>query len=126
MNHYRAFAACTVFEGKIVVSGGMHTVHLKSVEAYDHYENKWNFLPNMNFGKYKQGAVSMDNKMFVIDGCNRFCEVFHSYSRKFTKISQVVQVSTRAVNTASVTRLYFFIKILKILLFMMFSRISGM
>ena len=35
----RVNAACTVFEGKIVVSGGNY--NLKSVEAYDYYENKW-------------------------------------------------------------------------------------
>ena len=43
MNDIRQNPACTVFEGKIVVSGGRS----KSVEAYDYYENKWTYLPDM-------------------------------------------------------------------------------
>ena len=39
--------ACTVFEGKIVVSGDINSNVLKSVEAYDYYENKWTNLTNM-------------------------------------------------------------------------------
>ena len=41
----RSCAGCTVFEGRIVVSGGWNG--LKSVEAYDHHENKWTYLPVM-------------------------------------------------------------------------------
>ena len=37
MNEHRKCAACTVYEGKIVVTGG---IRLKLVEAYDYYENK--------------------------------------------------------------------------------------
>ena len=43
MNEYRQFAACTVFKGKIVLTGGYdgdNEVNLRSVEAYDYYENK--------------------------------------------------------------------------------------
>ena len=37
----RCFSACTVFEGKIVVTGGSNSNgSLRSVEAYDHYDNK--------------------------------------------------------------------------------------
>ena len=48
MNESRIEAACTVFEGKIVVSGGRkNTCYLKSVELYDYHENKWTYLPDM-------------------------------------------------------------------------------
>ena len=39
MKQYRDFAACTAFEGKIVVTGGTDKRYkLNSVEAYDYYE----------------------------------------------------------------------------------------
>lgn len=41
MNEKIKHAACTVYEGKIVVTGGDNNErYLKSVEAYDYYENK--------------------------------------------------------------------------------------
>ena len=100
MNESRLDAACTVFESKIVVSGGyMYDdklnsvflddifVNLKSVETYDHYENNWNYLPNMIEGRYKHFHISMSNKLFVIGGeYNLTLEVFDSVSRKFSYI----------------------------------------
>ena len=88
MNQTRNYAACTVFEGKIVVTGG---VSLKSVEAYDYYENKWNYLSDMIKKRYHHSSVSMGNKMFVVGGGENTDElageVFDSFSRKFTYIS---------------------------------------
>ena len=48
LNEAKDCAACTVFEGKIVVSGGEcgRNGHLKSVEAYDYYLNRWTYLPH--------------------------------------------------------------------------------
>ena len=68
LNISRYSAACTVFEGKIVVSGGYNRGELKSVEAYDHHKNKWSILPDMIDERYKHGVVSMGNKMFVVGG----------------------------------------------------------
>ena len=46
MNDCRRDATCTVFEGKIVLTGGYDGYNgLKSVEAYDFNENKWDILP---------------------------------------------------------------------------------
>ena len=59
----RKFAACTVFEGKIVVSGGVQS---NTVESYDFYENKWTYLPSMIEYRYFHGSVSVGNKLFVI------------------------------------------------------------
>ena len=88
LNVARDLAACTVFKGKIVVTGGINIWStLKSVEAYDHHENKWTYLPDMIEERYFHSAVSMGNKMFVIAGDETTnCEVSDNYSRKFTKI----------------------------------------
>ena len=91
MNTCRRSAAWTVFEGKLVVCGGIDDRNfkvLKSVEAYDHHENKWNYLPEMLYARYDHELVSMGNKMFVVGGVTD-CEVFDSFSTKFTLIKKI-------------------------------------
>ena len=82
LNEERIAAAFTVFEGKIVVSGGFQS----SVEAYDYYENKWTFLPDMIHSLRQHVSVSIGNKLFVIGGFEKSCEIFDSFSRKFCSI----------------------------------------
>ena len=87
----RSCAACTVFEGKIVVSGGAsdNWKGSNSVETYDHHDDKWTCLPDRIEERYNHGSVGMGNKMFVIGGS--YCttvEVFDNVSRKFTHIKQ--------------------------------------
>ena len=88
MNERSSCAACTVFEGKIVVSGGENNSEvLKSVEAYDYYENNWTHLPSMIQSRYKHLQVSMSNKLFAIGGqVSVSLDVFDSISRKFSSI----------------------------------------
>ena len=102
MKEGRQNAACTVFEGRIVVSGGcrkklipdrwdlIHEVfQLKSVEAYDYHDNKWTYFPSMLLPRKNHIAISISSKMFIIGGCFRHgnsSEVFDSFSRKFTYI----------------------------------------
>ena len=58
---------------------------MKSVESYDHYENRWNFLPNMIEHRTNHSSVGIDNKLFVIGRNNKMSsEVFNSISRKLT------------------------------------------
>ena len=87
----RGYAACTVFEGKIVVTGGIYKwIRLQSVEAYDYDQNRWNFLPEMLKRRYNHSSVSMGNKMFIIgEGYTNVlgCEMFDSLAKKFTYIS---------------------------------------
>ena len=88
---YRSGAACIVFEGKIVITGGIRSGSVldlfKSVEAYDYHDNSWSFLPDMINKKFNHASVSMGNKMFVINGYKtKSCEVFDSFSRKFVFI----------------------------------------
>ena len=91
----RNWAACTIFEGKIVVTGGMNNWNkLKSIEAYDYHENKWTYLPDMIEERYLHAVVSMGNKMFIIGGYYiTSCEVFDSYTRKYTNIYSKIKVS---------------------------------
>ena len=90
LNEARERAACAVFEGRIVVTGGYD---LKSVEQYDYYENKWKYLPNMIEERSDHAAVSMGNKLFVIGSHETSnCEIFDSRSRKFASIKSFVKL----------------------------------
>ena len=81
-------SSCTVFEGKIVFTGGLFSSH--SVETYDYHDNKWNYLPSMTDRRYGHSTVSMGNKLFVVGGYKTSsCEVFDSKSRKFVILKQV-------------------------------------
>ena len=91
INVNRLVAACTVFKGKIVLTGGYDgNDDLSSVEAYDHYENKLDFLPRMINKRSIHGSVCMGNKLFVIGAYhNATCEVYDSSSMKFTSIKHL-------------------------------------
>ena len=101
LNLARHGVACAVFEGKIVVTGGYdykQGTELKSVEAYDYYDNKWTYLPDMIEERYGHASVSMGDKMFVIDGkLTASCEVFESFSRKFSAIKSDIKLSSTDV-----------------------------
>ena len=62
---------------------------IKSVEAYDHHENKWFSFPAMLEPRRDHTAVSISNKMFMIGGFRykNSCEVFDGVTRKFTFIN---------------------------------------
>ena len=90
LNVARDFAACTIFEGKIVVTGGeKYFKHLNSVEACDCYKKRWNFLPDMSIKRFYHAAVSMG----VIGERNgTSCEVFDSFSNNFTILQSQTKV----------------------------------
>ena len=75
-----------MFRGKIVISGSnTYYDSLKSVEAYDHHENKWTYLSDMIKKRYDHSSVTIGKKLFVIGGYDKVCsEVYDSVSRKFT------------------------------------------
>ena len=89
LNVARNCAECTVFEGKIVVTGGVNYLsRFKSVEAFDYCENKWTYLQDMNEKRSNHAAVSIGNKMFVIGRAySTSCEVLDNFSRRFTNIN---------------------------------------
>ena len=71
----RRNASCTIFEGKIVVTGGYlisndynSLCKLKSSESYCFHENKWTQFSDMLQGRHDHSSVTIENKLFVIGG----------------------------------------------------------
>ena len=75
-----------MFRGKIVISGSnTYYDSLKSVEAYDHHENKWTYLSDMIKKRYDHSSVTIGKKFFVIGGYDKVCsEIYDSTSKNFT------------------------------------------
>ena len=93
LNEFRRFPACSVFQEKLVVSGGndsfdLFGVPLDTVEVYDHVSDEWSHFSNMVSGRARHASIAARNKIFVSSGtgCGS-CEVFDSVSNKFTFIS---------------------------------------
>ena len=85
----RKLSASSVFEGRIVVSGGWFNNRLNTVEAYDHVRNTWENMPNMINVRYCHKSVAVKNKLFVVGGLSTSnCEVFDSTTNKFTVLKQ--------------------------------------
>ena len=87
MIHARMSAACVVFQGNIVVSGGMNYYNdLNSVESYDVFANKWSLMPSTINSHRCHSLVVVKDKLFVIgDERNRF-EVFDNVCKKFVSL----------------------------------------
>ena len=86
MNETRCRAACAVFEGRVVVSGGINCVYgsLNTVEAYDHVADSWSHMPNMIESRDYHKSVAVKNKLFVVGGSiTRTSEVYDSSCHKF-------------------------------------------
>ena len=64
----RSCAACAVFQGSIVVSGGhgAHQQNLNTVESYDVFADEWSPLPSMVNGKSDHSLVAVKDKLFAI------------------------------------------------------------
>ena len=91
MNEARYESACAVFEGRIVVSGGINRgQRLNTVEAYDHVANSWSYMPNMVKTRNSHKSVAIKNKLFVVGGDLTFngttFEVFSSTCNNFVLI----------------------------------------
>ena len=91
MNIARAQAACAVFEGRIVISGGCSFPDddTNTVEAYDHVADKWSSMPNMIKIRFGHKSVAIRNKLFVIGGSTKTSEVFDSHSNKFSLLKPI-------------------------------------
>ena len=88
MNEVKQYAACVVFEGRIVVSGGMCTSwnDLNTVESYDVIADEWSSMPNMINGHSLHELVVVKNKLFVIGRGVDECEVFDTNCKKFVSL----------------------------------------
>ena len=79
MKQGRAHAACAVFEEKVVVSDGIRDVgDFAAVEAYDHVEDAWKYIPSMNVKKYNHSLIVMRNDVYVFrsnpePNCELYC-----------------------------------------------------
>ena len=93
MNHRRSYAACAVFEGKIVVSGGWGTGYnrwnnnLNTVESYDVIGNKWSPMANIINRGAIHNLVVVKNKLFVLGSTTYACEVYDSACRHFVALN---------------------------------------
>ena len=79
------FAAGTVFQGNVIVSGGKddNDNFLNIVESYDVFGDKWTLMPSMIKSRSGHSLVTVENKMFVIPFANNNCEVFNNFCKKF-------------------------------------------
>ena len=80
----RKFPSCTVFQGRVVVSGGFNVAgNRNTVEAYDHVADTWSDMPDMIHERCNHSSVGVTNKLFIL-GSNRYsCEVYDSTCNKF-------------------------------------------
>ena len=98
MKESRSYPACTVFDGKIVVSGGSRwdkelffEDKLNTVEYYDYCTNKWAYMPSMKKHRFRHNSVGIRNQLFMLGGHSLAfhsisCEVFNIYTGVFTII----------------------------------------
>ena len=94
INKARIKSASTVYEGRIVVSGGCIENNrfnvTNTVEAYDPFADTWSSMPNMIEGRFSHCSVSIRNKLYVLgsnDGQgSKKCEVFDFSCKKFVMI----------------------------------------
>ena len=88
----RYHAACEIFEGKIVVSGGYveHDIYRPSstntVETYDHVADMWSNMPSMVSNRFSHVLVAIKSKLFVVGHRIMDCEVFDKFINKFVII----------------------------------------
>ena len=68
MKNSRRLSACSVFEGRVVVSGGYSNDSINTVEAYDHVGNTWESMPNMIYKRGAHKSVAVKNKLFIFGG----------------------------------------------------------
>ena len=78
------YAACAVFEGKIIVSGGYNNAG-NTVESYDVKGDRWSPMPSMINGHYHHYSVAVKGKLFVVDYYGRL-EVFDNNCKKFVAL----------------------------------------
>ena len=89
LHEAKRYASCAVFEGRIVVTGGLSHQVLRSVHAYDYVDDSWSVMPNMIKGRCHHKSVAVKNKLYVIGGClTPNCEVFDSTSNTFVLLKE--------------------------------------
>ena len=98
MNAVREIPACSVFQGKILVTGGLSYVDVilndddedivpvNTAEIYDHIEDSWTFISDMIHPRCSHQSLASSNKVFIIGGGPDTCEVYDSISETFVAL----------------------------------------
>ena len=88
MNEARRHAACIVFKGNIIVSGGTNNnnYRLNTVESYDVFANKWSLMPNTINDYNYHSLVVVKDKLFVVGDEINCCEVFDNICKRFVSL----------------------------------------
>ena len=93
MNKSRCNAACSVFQGKIAVTGGWYCngMTLDSAEAFDHVAEEWTFMPRMVCKRRGHGSVAIRNRLFLVGGYKQqSVEFYDSVGGTFTFVQNSV------------------------------------
>ena len=88
-------ASDSVFNGKIVVSGGQNNEFegFKSVETYDHIANAWTYSPDLVKTRSGHESIAVKNKLFVFESRRNSAEVFESVCNMFVLIKLQKQIN---------------------------------
>ena len=93
MNVERMQAACVVFQGNIVVTGGSNYDgdEFNTVELYDVFGDRWSEMPSMIYRHSHHSSVVVKSKLFIIGhGLFNTSEVFDNVLRKFVSLKQTI------------------------------------
>ena len=98
MSEETIHSSCTIFEGKIVASGGTeypgNPRRRKGVEIYDFFADTWSPMPDMLDARSGHSSVSIRNKLYIIGGCmgSNYCETYDSFSGNFAYIKPILYI----------------------------------
>lgn len=105
MNDPRSFAACKLFAGNIVVSGGLGNNNAsKTVESFNCFTGTWTLMPSMMERRIKHGLVAVRSNLFVFEGNNKLdgvdvitSEAFDNICKKF--VSFQLPISSYSISS---------------------------
>ena len=87
MNEAVSYAACAVYQNKIIVCGGHANGYItNSANSYDPSADEWNPMPNMVTEKVHHSAVVVKNKLFVVSRYFDELETFDSINNMFVSL----------------------------------------
>ena len=102
INEARSSAACAVFEGRIIVSGGIDNNYdeLNSVEYYDFVADLWIPMSSMIEERSHHSLVVVKSKLFAVR--DETCEVFDSTCKTFVALKpSIVFYAQQALSIGS-------------------------
>lgn len=67
--------ALVYLNGRVLAVGGYEAASLSSVECYDPFKNKWEFVAPMNLKRHSHSAAIHKNRLFVLGGIARVMNV---------------------------------------------------